>query len=315
MPDCLITTIIPAHDAAAHLGACLDSVLAQRGPFRHEVIVVDDASSDATADIASGRDGVRLLQLAENAGPSAARNRGIAAAGGELIAFLDADDLWPPGRLAAGLSLLDAHPEIGLVFGDCSVFDAGGVLVPSFFADAGLDDGFWGDPLRIPDQDLKLFRLNYIPTGAVLVHRRHLEAAGGFDEARRMVEDLELWLRLAPICRFAHVPTVWQHKRSHGANVSRRREAMALANLDVLGRHWQDRRRELRRRGLRMGPYFAYEHCLLGELREQAGDAAGARRWYARSLRTAPSARAAWHWLRSWAPRSTGDPTGCGADR
>jgi glycosyltransferase involved in cell wall biosynthesis len=300
MPEPCISIIIPAHDAAAHLGACLDSVLAQRGPFRHEVIVIDDASTDATADIARGRAGVRLLRLDDNAGPSAARNLGIAEARGELIAFLDADDLWPPGRLAAGLAVLAAHPDIGLVFGDCLVFDAGGVRLPSFFADGGLDQGFWGDPLRIPDQDLKLFRLNYIPTGAVLVRRRHLEAVGGFDASRRMVEDLDLWLRLAGVCPFAHIPMICQHKRSHGANVSSQREAMALANLDVLGRHWHARRRELRRRGLRMRGYFAYEYCLLGDLREQAGDAPGARRWYRRALGTAPSVRALYYWLRSF---------------
>ena len=181
MSEPTITTVIPAHDAADHLSACLDSVLAQRGAFRHEVIVVDDASTDATARIAAGRGGVRLLRLPANLGPSAARNRGIAAATGSLIAFLDADDLWPPGRLAAGLRVLAEHADVGLVFGDCAVFDATGERLPSFFDDAGLDDDFWGDPLLIPDQDLKLFRLNYIPTGAVLVRREHLAVSGGFD--------------------------------------------------------------------------------------------------------------------------------------
>jgi glycosyltransferase involved in cell wall biosynthesis len=309
MPDVCISTIIPAHNAAEYLDACLDSVLAQRGNFRQEVIVVDDASTDATARIAASRRGVRLLRLPENLGPSAARNRGVAAASGEVIAFLDADDLWPEDRLMAGLQVLAAHPEVGLVFGDCQVFDAGGEVLASFFADAGLDEAFWGDPLLIPDQDLKLFRLNYIPTGAVLVRPEHLTTAGGFDESRRMVEDLELWLRLAAACRFAHIPAVCQLKRQHGACVSNRREAMALANLDVLGEHWRRRRRELRRRGLRMHGYFAYEYCLLGDLRERAGDMPGARRWYLRALRTAPSLRPLYYWLRTQRPTAPARPT------
>ena len=307
-----ITTVIPAHNAAPYLGACLDSVLGQSGPFRHEVVVVDDASTDATAEIAAARDAVRLLQLPVNRGPSAARNAGIDAASGSYVAFLDADDLWPPGRLAAGLSVLHAHPDIGLVFGDCALFDVAGERMASFFADAGLDDAFWGDGLQIIDQDLKLFRRNYIPTGAVLVRREQLRAAGGFDPARRLVEDLELWLRLARICRFAHVPMLWQHKRCHAANASNRREAMALANLAVLDEHWRPRRRALRRRGLRMRDYFAYEYLLLGDLRARAGDARGARRWYLRALRTAPSPRAFYHWLGAWRPLTPAAPTAAG---
>lgn len=307
-----ITSVIPAHNAARYLGACLDSVLGQAGPFRHEVVVVDDASTDATADIAGAHAGVRRLELAANQGPSAARNAGINAASGSYVAFLDADDLWPQGRLAAGLAVLQAHPDIGLVFGDCALFDDGGERSASFFADAGLDDAFWGDGLRIVDQDLKLFHLNYVPTGAVLVRREQLRAVGGFDPARRLVEDLELWLRLAPVCRFAHVPTLWQHKRCHEANASNRREAMALANLAVLDEHWRLRRRTLRRRGLRMRGYFAYEYLLLGDLRARAGDARGARQWYLRALRTAPSARALYHWLGALRPPRTAVPSAAG---
>jgi glycosyltransferase involved in cell wall biosynthesis len=311
MREPLISTVIPAHDAEPHLGACLDSVLAQQGPFRHEIIVIDDGSRDATADMAASRPGIRLLRLKENAGPSAARNAGIAAARGSLVAFLDADDLWPADRLAEGLTILDAHPNIGLVFGDCRVFSDDRVLVPSFFAEAQLDDTFWGDALRVLDQDLKLFRLNYIPTGAVLMRRRHLDAVGGFDPARRLVEDLDLWLRLAHVCTFAHVPALWQLKRVHGANASNRREAMALANLEVLDQHWRPRRHTLRRRGLRMRRYLAHEYCLLGDYRERAGDLPGARRWYFKALRKTPGPRPLYYWLRTLvtASRAASDPS------
>jgi glycosyltransferase involved in cell wall biosynthesis len=298
----LISTVIPAYNAEPHLAECLDSVLAQRGPFRQEVIVVDDASTDATPAVAESHQGVRLLRLATNRGPSAARNLGVAAAKGDLIAFLDADDLWPADRLAQGVEMLAQHPDLGLVFGDCRRFDEAGERGRSFFADAELDRSFWGDAPRIPDQDLKLFRLNYIPTGAVLLRRQHFTAVGGFDEGRRMVEDLDLWLRLAEQCAFGYVTEVWQRKRSHGGNVSNRREAMALANLDVLQSHWRAGRRGLRRRGLRMRPYLAYEYCLLGDMRERAGDRRAARRWYLRALLTRPSVRPIYYWLRAALP-------------
>jgi hypothetical protein len=83
---------------------------------------------------------------------------------------------------------------------------------------------------------------------------------------------------------------------------------MALANLEVLGEHWQRRRGELRRRGLRMRRYFAYEYCLLGDLRERLGDARGARHWYLRALRTAPAPRPLYYWLRTLLPAALGQP-------
>jgi hypothetical protein len=79
---------------------------------------------------------------------------------------------------------------------------------------------------------------------------------------------------------------------------------MALANLEVLGQHWRGRRRELRRRGLSMNGYFAYEYCLLGDLRERVGDVAGARRWYLRALLTSPSPRPLYYWLRTLRSRA-----------
>lgn len=305
-PSPLISAVVPAYNAAAHLADCVGSILAQRGPFRLEVIIVDDGSSDATATIAAGlvataagqAIALRLLRQA-NAGPSAARNAGIAAANGEWIAFLDSDDRMPPGRLTEQLALLAQAPDLGLLFGDCLIFDDEGCVLPSFFADAGLDAGFFGDPLRVVDAWEKLFRLNYIPTGAVLVRRDCLTAAGGFDPALRLVEDLDLWLRVAHHCRFGYTTQCCEHKRRHPGNVSADLAAMTLANIAVLTRHWQADRAELRRRGVRMQAYLAGEYALLGDYRERAGDPAGARGWYLRALRTTPGPRPLYYWLRS----------------
>jgi glycosyltransferase involved in cell wall biosynthesis len=108
----LVSCVIPVYNGEHYLTAALDSVFAQtHRPI--EVIVVDDGSTDGSARLLD-RYGDRLVRLARaNGGPAAARNDGVARATGEFLAFLDCDDLWVPGRLAAALARLRARPEIG----------------------------------------------------------------------------------------------------------------------------------------------------------------------------------------------------------
>lgn len=294
----LISAVVPAFNGGMHIEECLRSILDQQGPFRLEVIVVDDGSDDGTAQQARGFSGVQVIRQV-NAGPSAARNRGIEAAVGEWIALLDCDDLWSAGRLAGQLAVIEQAPDLDLVFGDCARFDAGGRTIASFFMEAGLDGRFWGHPLRVIDAYAKLFRLNYIPTGSVLMRREAVLRAGGFDEGLRMVEDLDLWLRMARGGPIGYTRALCQHKRLHAGNISADLPAMTLANLQVLDRHRRRHGTELRGLGVRLGRYFAQEYCLLGEARERAGDPAGARRWYRRALGEHPSPRPLYYWLRS----------------
>ena len=115
-----ISVVIPAYNAASTLSKAIESVLnqdIQGNPL--ELIIVDDGSTDRTSEIAAHYvrthpDRIRLIAQ-KNRGPAAARNAGIAAAAGELIAFLDADDQWLPGKLAAQLSVFMQLPEIALV--------------------------------------------------------------------------------------------------------------------------------------------------------------------------------------------------------
>ena len=316
-----ISVIIPAYNAAAHIGEALASVAGQGGGFRLEVIVVDDGSTDATrGQVAAfarglaaagtsdpgqwrgdGRGALRVRLFTQaNAGPAAARNRGIRAATGELIAFLDADDRWPADRLRVQVPILAQHPRVGLVFGDCRGFDARGERALTQFEADGLDLGFWGAPVLVEDPYGKLLRNNFIPTGAVLARKDALLAVGLFDESRRLVEDLDLWLRLALHCPFAYTRAVCELKRTHGANCSADRDAMALAYIEVLRDQARRFPGELRRRGLRIAPLIAFEYCLIGDRREGRGDRAGARGAYAAALWTRPSLRALYYWLRTW---------------
>ena len=286
----LISIVIPAYNAGAHIEAALRSIADQRGTFETEILVVDDGSTDDTRARAESFAGVRVITQT-NAGPSAARNRGVAESSGDLIAFLDADDLWTPEKLQIQLRLLEAQPRAGLAFGDCRRFSGGGERPRTLFEEAGLDEAFWGGPDLVADPYAKLIALNFIPTGSVLLRRSCLEAAGGFDESMRRVEDLDLWLRLALLCPFAYTRHLCQLKREHRGNVSADREAMALAYLGLLAKQRRLYPQELGRRGIRLEPLEALEYRSLGTWREALGDRTGARRWYREALRSQPSWR------------------------
>jgi glycosyltransferase involved in cell wall biosynthesis len=109
-----ISVIVPAWNVERYLDEALDSALAQR-PAPTEILVIDDGSTDGTADVA-GRRGPRVRCVRrEHGGPAAARNAGIREARGELLAFLDADDVWLPGKLARQLEVLSGRPALGIV--------------------------------------------------------------------------------------------------------------------------------------------------------------------------------------------------------
>lgn len=119
--DPSVTVVIPCHNYARFLPEALSSVFAQSCPPA-EVIVVDDGSTDESAEVAAGFDARVQVILQAQQGISGARNTGIRAARGELIAFIDADDLWPVDSLAVRLEAMASQPEVDCVFGQLSHF-------------------------------------------------------------------------------------------------------------------------------------------------------------------------------------------------
>jgi len=193
---CLVSVIIPARDAALTIRRAIASVLAQSyTPI--EVIVVDDGSRDETAEVvrALAERDVRLIRLQDNRGAAAARNVGIEAASGEIVAFQDADDEWLAGKLEQQMDRLRSDPGLVLV--------ASRALFASEHREE-LGPLFGGaTPPAGPRGWVPLLARNTIATPTVVTPRRALVEAGGFDTSLPVAEDQDMWIRLRLMIRAA----------------------------------------------------------------------------------------------------------------
>src|SRR5919204_1015723 len=196
-----VSVVIPTHDRGRVVVQAIESALAQTYR-RLEVIVVDDGSTDDTADrVRCLRDArVRYLRR-PHAGVSAARNAGIAAATGDLVAFLDSDDLWKPDKVEAEMAALARYPSAGGVFSDLEKLD-GATFVPSFMRRTQvfsrlLAEREYPAGLLLSPRALYLCLLQEVPIKmpALTVRGSALERVGGFNEAWTSSEDWEFLLR------------------------------------------------------------------------------------------------------------------------
>jgi glycosyltransferase involved in cell wall biosynthesis len=179
-----VSVVMPAHSAASTIGAALESVLWQTYADL-ELIVVDDGSTDETAAIVSAHSGPVVLVRQEQRGVAAARNRGIAAASGELITFCDADDILLPRHLEELLAALDSS--------GCGIATANSFwLLPG-----GIDPSRVRYRGRFPAPERQrraILEQNFLSTMSVFP-RRLVDEIGPFAEDKRRAEDWEFWLR------------------------------------------------------------------------------------------------------------------------
>ncbi len=190
----LVSVVIPTYNRANLIPAAIESVLGQT--YKHvELIIVDDGSTDDTQTVLrSYGDKIRVI-LQQNAGPAIARNRGIAIAKGDIIAFLDSDDQWLPAKLERQVdSLKVAGPEVICSLCNCTVYYSNGKKTSTFaIADTipECDTGVWLNPVEVLLNRFVMFNQ------AVAIRREVLERVGYFDETLRFGEDYDLPFRLA----------------------------------------------------------------------------------------------------------------------
>ena len=210
-----VSVIIPSFNHAGYLRACVDSVLAQ-DHAKLEVIVVDDGSSDGSLQILQSY-GHRITLLQQQGGRQArARNLALRVARGQLIAFLDSDDRYLPGRISAAVAAFRAQPQAALVWADYRHIDAAGR--------PGAECR-WSDP----GQDFRrvLIAGNPICNATVTVRRAVLDEIGGFDERVPRVCDGAAWYQIAARGHvFLHLERLVLDYRLHSGNDSARFAAM-----------------------------------------------------------------------------------------
>lgn len=210
-----VGVVIPAYQAEHFVLGAVRSVLAQTYPHL-DLIVVDDGSNDRTGAVVTGVKDPRLrLVRQENAGVARARNEGARLVGGDLVAFLDADDLWAPEKLARQVAALDQHPTWACVGSFMHHIDARGRRL-----------GVTGEAVDEPTRrKVAAADLLPCPISSVLFRREAFISLGGFDESLvkhvpAMIEDLDLMARLASGHPFGVLSDPLGGYRIHGASAS-----------------------------------------------------------------------------------------------
>ncbi len=190
-----ISVVIPAYNAGAYIARAIDSVLAQ-SRVADEIIVVDDGSTDNTADIVAQYESKVKYIYQDNAGASVARNTGIEAATGEWIAFLDADDEWLPEKLAIQLELLERNPGLMWVTGNyilcaCRTSQQRAHIAPEKAASLAKGKDFFISYFEAFVQGA------WGCTDTMLVRKDVFEETGVFEVGKNRNEDMDMWFRIA----------------------------------------------------------------------------------------------------------------------
>lgn len=242
-----VTVVVPAFNAEPWIGESLSSVIAQSYPKHSlEIVVVDDASTDRTIDVAAAildRSGIahRVIRHASPSGPSAARNNGWRASRGQWLQFLDADDQLAPPKLElqAGAAIA-ASSDIAALYSPWARL----VQREGRWIEAALMQPHTGD-----DPLLDLLRAeNFLQLGCLLFSRTWLERVNGFDESLWFIEDVDLLLRLVmsgAALQAVGSPQALSRYRQHSASLSRSDDTRfvegCVRNARLAECYWRDR--------------------------------------------------------------------------
>jgi glycosyltransferase involved in cell wall biosynthesis len=207
MTEPLVSVVVPVRNGERFLAAALDSIL--KGSYgHHEIIVVDNDSEDGSGDVAR-RYPIRYIRQPDQ-GQAGGRNTGIRMASGELIAFLDSDDLWTEDKLSRQVVHLIDQPELDFVLAHLRAFLEPGFARPRWMPPSWLTEGERG---ALP--------------GVLLARRRAFDRVGVFDPAYEITSDTDWLIRAVDAgLQWDLLPDVLLHWRVHGGNASHRRREL-----------------------------------------------------------------------------------------
>lgn len=205
-----VSVVIPTYNYGRFIQQSIEGVLAQSHPI-FEIIVVDDGSKDNTEEVVKRfGEKVRYIKQA-NAGVCAARNNGVKAAGGDFIAFLDADDIWFPEKIEKQMAKFESDSEIGLVHCAVREFDSNSGEVVRLYLE--------GEEGWVANSHLLFERPVIIPSGSVImVSRIAFETVGGFDTNLKVGEDWDFCYQVARKFKVGFAHEVLVNYRNHGGN-------------------------------------------------------------------------------------------------
>jgi hypothetical protein len=282
-----VSVVIPTRDGGPLLTAALESVLAQTFRDFEVLVCADGRSEDAAARAGAFGPTVRFLSIGHTGRPGAPRNRALAAARGELVAFLDDDDLWESGKLERQVTAMRRAPTLDATYTDRCVLHADGSRVPA----AAPDPDARGSLLE------EVLACSFPSVCTLVVRRAALTRAGGFDGTLATAEDFALWLKLARFARVARIPESFTVVRRRAGSLTDRSGPLAFTNgIAVL-------ERELAAPGLDAGQRLLVRRTLarleagLAAVLAAGRDLPAARRAALRGLARFPASRNAWQAL------------------
>lgn len=208
-----VSVVVPSLNQGHFIRETLDSILSQDYPGL-EVIVVDGGSTDDTREVLAGY-GDRLSWTSEkDTGQSNAINKGLARASGEIVCFLNSDDLFTPGSLHAVGTYFAKHPSVQWLTGACRIIDENGRPIRAFI------DAYKALWRRFAMSRWTLLVLNYIPQPATFWRRSAMLDVGLIDESLHWAMDYDYWLRLSKLGRPANLPQCLASFRIHSSSKS-----------------------------------------------------------------------------------------------
>jgi len=249
----LVSVVIPTYNGSAFLREALASVVAQT-QLPREVLIVDDGSTDGTAELAESLGGdaplpVRVLRLRKNSGgPARPLNVGIEAAVGDFIAVLDQDDLFAPRKLEQQAGLLACQPRTAFVFSCCGRYGRAGETVQGQdtirqLCEAGeLRQGYYEMDSRVLLRALLVEGCFVLGFPGFLFRRSHWEQKGGLDEKLTIAADYDFLCWLSTQGNAAFLPETVYWRRVHAGNMTKRRIRMYLETAQVRVRYLRQAR-------------------------------------------------------------------------